>query len=176
MNEERTGKCLQMEHIRDHLWHRYFITVNQGMAPSVILSKWWLQFIQEETLDSVAPLLAATLYQGHHDIRFNFSYIELCAINYSAALTLIVFCVGFFILSVFVLCLVWSFACVLGLTILDFPFGFLSRIFNLSSLNMSQYYALRLYFPYLSVNEPVHITVYKPGPFHIMLSSEFCPK
>jgi hypothetical protein len=30
MNEERTGKCLrQVEHIHDHLWHRYSITVNQ---------------------------------------------------------------------------------------------------------------------------------------------------
>jgi hypothetical protein len=30
MNEERTGKFLrQVEHIRGHLWHRYFITVNQ---------------------------------------------------------------------------------------------------------------------------------------------------
>jgi hypothetical protein len=29
MNEERTGNCLrQVEHIHDHLWHRYFITVN----------------------------------------------------------------------------------------------------------------------------------------------------
>jgi hypothetical protein len=28
MNEEKTGKCLrQEEHIRDHLWHRYSITV-----------------------------------------------------------------------------------------------------------------------------------------------------
>jgi len=23
MNEEMTGKCLQVEHIRGHLWHRY---------------------------------------------------------------------------------------------------------------------------------------------------------
>jgi hypothetical protein len=30
MNEERTGMCLrQVEHIHDHLWLRYFITVNQ---------------------------------------------------------------------------------------------------------------------------------------------------
>jgi hypothetical protein len=36
MNEERTGKCLrQVEHIRDHLWHRYSITVNQVMVSTV---------------------------------------------------------------------------------------------------------------------------------------------
>jgi len=30
MNEERTGKYLQqVEHIRGHLWHTYFVTVNQ---------------------------------------------------------------------------------------------------------------------------------------------------
>jgi len=91
-------------------------------------------------------------------------------------LIFLVFCVGFLVLLVFVLCLVRSVACVSGLTILHFPFGFLSRIFNFSSLNMSQYYTLRLYFPYLSVSELVHITVYRPGPVHILLSPGFCPK
>ena len=91
-------------------------------------------------------------------------------------LIFLVFCVGFLVLLVFVLCLVRSVACVSGLTILDFPFGFLSRIFNFSSLNISQYYTLLLYFPYLSVSELVHITVYRPGPVHIMFSPGFCPK
>ena len=37
MNEERTWKCLrQVEHIRGHLWHRYFIRVNQVMLISVV--------------------------------------------------------------------------------------------------------------------------------------------
>jgi len=51
MNEERIGKCLrQVKHIRDHLWHRYSITVNQVMVATVKLWKWWLQFNQEEPL------------------------------------------------------------------------------------------------------------------------------
>jgi len=37
-------KCLrQVEHIHGHLWHRYFITVNQVIVATVKLSKWWLQ-------------------------------------------------------------------------------------------------------------------------------------
>jgi len=41
--QERTGKCLrQVDDIRDHLWHRYSITVNQFMVETVNLSKWWL--------------------------------------------------------------------------------------------------------------------------------------
>jgi len=44
MNEERTGKFLrQVEHIYGHLWHRYFIAVNQVMGATVKLSMWWLQ-------------------------------------------------------------------------------------------------------------------------------------
>ena len=35
---------------RGHLWHRYSITVNQAMVVTVKLSKWWLQFNQEEPL------------------------------------------------------------------------------------------------------------------------------
>jgi len=47
MNEERTGKCLrQVQHIRGHLWHIYYITVNQVMMSVVNLSKWWLQLNQ----------------------------------------------------------------------------------------------------------------------------------
>jgi hypothetical protein len=30
MNEERTEKCLQVEHISDHLRHRYSITFIHG--------------------------------------------------------------------------------------------------------------------------------------------------
>jgi len=46
MNEERTEKCLrQVEHIRDHLWHRYSIMVSQVMVETVKLSKWWLQLM-----------------------------------------------------------------------------------------------------------------------------------
>jgi hypothetical protein len=37
MNEERIGKCLQMEHIRGHLWHRYSIAVNQVMVMTIKL-------------------------------------------------------------------------------------------------------------------------------------------
>jgi len=41
MNDERTGKGLrQVEHTRGHLWHRYFIVVNQVMVATVQLSKW----------------------------------------------------------------------------------------------------------------------------------------
>jgi len=43
MNEERTRKCLQVEHIRGHLWHIYSITVNQVMVATVKLSQCWLQ-------------------------------------------------------------------------------------------------------------------------------------
>ena len=50
MNEERTGMCLQVEHIRGHLWLRYSITVNQVMVAIVKLSKWWLQPNQEKPL------------------------------------------------------------------------------------------------------------------------------
>jgi hypothetical protein len=47
----RTGLCLrQMEHIRDHLWHKYSIAVNQIMVATVKLSKWWLQLSQKESL------------------------------------------------------------------------------------------------------------------------------
>jgi len=49
MNEER--KCIrQVEHIRGHLWHRYFITVNQVTVATVKLSKCWLQFNEDEPL------------------------------------------------------------------------------------------------------------------------------
>jgi len=41
MNEE---KCLrQVEHIRGHLWHRYFRSVKQVMVATEKLTKWWLQ-------------------------------------------------------------------------------------------------------------------------------------
>jgi hypothetical protein len=40
MNEERIGMCLQMEHIRGHLWHRYSIAVNQVMVMTIKLLKW----------------------------------------------------------------------------------------------------------------------------------------
>ena len=47
MNEEKTGKfLLQVEHIRDHLWHRYSIAINQVMVSTVKLSKWRLQLNQ----------------------------------------------------------------------------------------------------------------------------------
>jgi hypothetical protein len=39
MNEERAEKCLQVEHIRGHLWHKYSIAVNQVMVAIVKLSK-----------------------------------------------------------------------------------------------------------------------------------------
>jgi len=40
VNEEMTGKCLrQVEHIRDHLWHRYSKTVNHVMVAAVICSR-----------------------------------------------------------------------------------------------------------------------------------------
>jgi hypothetical protein len=35
MNEERTESVLQVEYIRDHLWLRYSITVNQIMVATV---------------------------------------------------------------------------------------------------------------------------------------------
>jgi len=35
MNEEKTGKCLQVEYIRGHLWHRYCIAFNQIMVATV---------------------------------------------------------------------------------------------------------------------------------------------
>jgi hypothetical protein len=42
MNEESIEKCWrQVEHIRGHLWHKYYITVNQVMVATVKLSKWW---------------------------------------------------------------------------------------------------------------------------------------
>jgi hypothetical protein len=51
MNQEKSMKCLQqVEHIRGHLWHRYYITVNQVMVAIVKLSKWSLQFNQEVPL------------------------------------------------------------------------------------------------------------------------------
>ena len=46
-HEERIGKSLgQVEHIRGHLWHRYFIKINQVMVATIQLSKWWLQICQ----------------------------------------------------------------------------------------------------------------------------------
>ena len=42
-----TGKCLrQVEHLHGHLWHRYSITVNQVMVPTVKPLKRWLQLNQ----------------------------------------------------------------------------------------------------------------------------------
>jgi hypothetical protein len=39
MNDEEIGKCLQqVEQIRGHLWHRYYITGNQVMVATVQLS------------------------------------------------------------------------------------------------------------------------------------------
>jgi hypothetical protein len=34
------------KHIRGHLWHIYFVTVNKVMVATVKLSKWWLQLNQ----------------------------------------------------------------------------------------------------------------------------------
>ena len=47
----KDGKSLrQVEHIRDHLWHRYSVTVNQVMVATVKFWKWWLQLYQQEPL------------------------------------------------------------------------------------------------------------------------------
>jgi len=44
MNEKRTGKHLrQVEHIRGHLWHKYYIAVNQVMVATITLSNWSLR-------------------------------------------------------------------------------------------------------------------------------------
>jgi len=52
INEERIGSWLQQtEHASFHLWHRYIMNSAQPLG----------------TLDSVASMLAATFYQGHHD-------------------------------------------------------------------------------------------------------------
>jgi hypothetical protein len=48
-------------HMRGRLWHRYSVTVNQIMAATVTIG----------TFDSVAFLLAATLYQENHDMNHN---------------------------------------------------------------------------------------------------------
>ena len=38
MNQERIGKCLrQVEHIRGHYWHKYFIAVTQVIVATVKL-------------------------------------------------------------------------------------------------------------------------------------------
>ena len=40
MNEEMTGLRLrQLEHIRGHVWHRYSLTIKQGMIATVKLLK-----------------------------------------------------------------------------------------------------------------------------------------
>jgi hypothetical protein len=61
VNDERTGKCLrQVEDIRGHLWHRYFITVNQVMVATVKFNfKVMTSTLPKGTLGSVAALLAA---------------------------------------------------------------------------------------------------------------------
>jgi hypothetical protein len=49
MNKERTGKSVlrQVEHIRDHLWHRCSVTVNQVIVATVkqYLSKYHNEFM-----------------------------------------------------------------------------------------------------------------------------------
>jgi len=59
-NKERTGLWLQQkEHIRGHLWHRCSVSLNQVMGATWMTSTWSLG-----TLDFVASLIVATLYQG----------------------------------------------------------------------------------------------------------------
>ena len=55
MDDDRTEKCLrQVEHMRGHLWHIYYITVNQVMVATVKLVTSTLPI---GTLRSVASLL-----------------------------------------------------------------------------------------------------------------------
>ena len=48
----------------------------------------------------------------------------------SVLIILLVFCAVNFVLLFFILCLLSSVVCVSGLTILDYHFGFLQRLFN----------------------------------------------
>jgi ribosomal protein L19E len=48
-------KYRQMEHIRGHVWHRYYVTANQAMVATVKLSKWWLQPNQ---LNFISPIVS----------------------------------------------------------------------------------------------------------------------
>jgi hypothetical protein len=75
MNEERTGKCLQVEHVRGHLWHRYSITVNQVTVATVKLSKWWLQLnslVEQELHTLPKHLSSPPVFSG---VRFTRSLV-----------------------------------------------------------------------------------------------------
>jgi hypothetical protein len=73
MHEERTGKCLrQVEHNRGHLWHIYFIAVNQVMVATVNFrnddfnltkrNPWFSSFLilLKVALNSITPTLTLT--------------------------------------------------------------------------------------------------------------------
>jgi hypothetical protein len=68
--------------------------------------------------------------QDHKQRHWRLSPEKVCILVGSVLIIFLVFCAVIFVLLFFILCLLSNVVCVSGLTILDYHFGFLQRLFN----------------------------------------------